>query len=55
VALDALIRAVRREFSRCEFAAIVGAQHVQLAAAFCLCSSLRAPDGVRRLSLAAKD
>jgi hypothetical protein len=41
VALNTLIHAVRREFSRREFAAVVGAQHVQLAAAL--------------LSLAAKD
>jgi hypothetical protein len=51
VTLNTLIRAVRREFSRREFAAIVGAQHAQLAAALCLHSGLRAPDGVRSLSL----
>jgi hypothetical protein len=55
VALNTLIRAVRREFSRCEFATIVGAQHAQLAAALCLRSGLCTPDGVRSLSLAAKD
>ena len=55
VALNALISAVRREFSRREFAAVVGAQDAQLAAAFCLCGSLRALDGVRSLSLAAED
>ena len=58
VALNALISAVRREFSRREFAAVVGAQHAQLAqlaAALRLRSSLRAPDGVRSLSLAAED
>jgi hypothetical protein len=55
VTLNTLICAVRREFSRREFAAIVGAQHVQLAAALCLRSGLRAPDGIRNLSLAAKD
>jgi hypothetical protein len=55
VALNTLIRIVRREFSRCEFAVVVGAQHAQLAAAFHLRSALRAPDGVRSLSLAAKD
>jgi hypothetical protein len=54
VALNIVIRAVRREFSRREFAAIVGAQYTQLAATLRLCSSLRAPDGVRSLSLAAK-
>jgi hypothetical protein len=42
VALNTLIRAVRREFSRREFAAVVGAQHAQLVAAL-------------RLPLAAKD
>src|SRR5512141_2509727 len=51
VALNALISAVRREFSRREFAAVVSAQHAQLAAALRLCSSLRMPDGVRSLSL----
>jgi hypothetical protein len=55
VTLNTLIHAVRREFSRREFTAVVGAQHVQLAAALCLRSGLRAPDGVRSLSLAAKD
>jgi hypothetical protein len=55
VALNTLIRAVRHEFSRREFTAVVGAQHAQLAAALRLCSGLRAPDGVRSLSLAAKD
>jgi hypothetical protein len=42
VALNTLIRAVQHEFSRREFAAI-------------LRSGLRAPDGVRSLSLTAKD
>jgi hypothetical protein len=55
VALNTLIRAVRCEFSRREFAAIVGAQHAQLAATLRLRSGLRAPDGVHNLSLAAKD
>jgi hypothetical protein len=55
VALNTFIRAVRREFSRREFIAIVGAQHVQLAAALCLRSGLCAPDGIHSLSLAAKD
>jgi hypothetical protein len=55
VAPNTLIRTVRREFSHREFIAVVGAQHVQLAAALRLCSSLRAPDGVCNLSLAAKD
>jgi hypothetical protein len=36
-------------------AAIVCAQHAQLAAALCFRSSMRAPDGIRSLSLAAKD
>jgi hypothetical protein len=54
VALNTLIRAVRREFSRREFTAVVDAQHVQLAAALRLGSDLRAPDGIRSLSLAAK-
>ncbi|RLM55124.1 hypothetical protein C2845_PM10G19930 [Panicum miliaceum] len=54
VALNALINAVRHEFSRREFAAVVGAHHAQLAAALRLRSSLRAPDGVRSLSLAAE-
>jgi hypothetical protein len=55
VALNTLIRVVRHKFSRREFAAVVGAQHVQLAVALCLRSDLRAYDGVRSLSLAAKD
>jgi hypothetical protein len=55
MALNTLIHAVRREFSRREFAAVVGAQHAQLTAALCLRSGLRAPDDVRSLSLAAKD
>jgi hypothetical protein len=55
VALNTLIRAVQHEFSRREFAAVVGAQHAQLAAALRLRSGLCAPDGVRSLSLAAKD
>jgi hypothetical protein len=55
VALNTLIRAVRREFSRHEFAAVVGAQHAQLAAALRLRSGLRAFDGIRSLSLAAKN
>jgi hypothetical protein len=55
VALNTLIRTVRREFSHREFTAIVGAQHAQLVATLCLCSSLRAADGVRSFSLAAKD
>jgi uncharacterized metal-binding protein YceD (DUF177 family) len=55
VALNTLIRAVRREFSHREFAAVVGAQHAQLAAALHLRSSLRMSDGVRNLSLAVKD
>jgi hypothetical protein len=53
--LNTLIHAVRREFSHCEFVAVVGAQHAQLAAALHLRSGLRASDGVRSLSLAAKD
>jgi hypothetical protein len=44
VALNTLIRAVRREFSRREFTTIIGAQHAQLAAALRL----------RSLSLAVK-
>ena len=36
-------------------AAVVGAQHVQLAAVLRLRSSLRVPDGVHSLSLAAED
>jgi hypothetical protein len=55
VTLNTLIRAVRRKFSRREFTVFVGAQHAQLAAALCLRSDLRTPDGVRSLSLAAKD
>jgi hypothetical protein len=55
VALNTLIRAVRREFSCREFAAVVGAHHAQFAAALRLRSGLCAPDGVRSLSLAAKD
>jgi hypothetical protein len=55
VELNTLICAVRREFNRCEFAAVVGAQHAQLVAALRLRSGLRAPDGVRSLSLAVKD
>jgi hypothetical protein len=55
VVLNTLIRAVRREFSRREFTAIVDAQHMQVAAALCLSSGLRVPDGIRSLSLAAKD
>jgi hypothetical protein len=55
LALNTLIRAVRCKFSRREFTAIVGAQHAQLAAALCLRSGLRATDGIRNLSLAAKD
>jgi hypothetical protein len=55
VALNTLIHVVRREFSRHEFATIVGAQHAQLAAALCLRSSLCAPDGIRSFSFVAKD
>jgi hypothetical protein len=55
VALTILIRTVRRKFSCREFAAVVGAQHAQLAAALRLRSGLRAPDGVRSLSLVAKN
>jgi hypothetical protein len=55
VALNTLIRTVRCEFSRREFATIVGAQHAQLAAAHRLRSGQRMPDGVHSLSLAAKD
>ena len=40
---------------RRELAAVVGAQHAQLAAALRLRSSLSTPDGVRSLSLAAED
>jgi hypothetical protein len=53
--LNTLIRAIRREFSRREFAAVVGAQHAQLAAALRFRNGLRAPDGVRSISLAVKD
>src|SRR6185437_5521322 len=49
------IRAVRRELGRCELAAVVGAQHAQLAAALRLRSGLSTPDGVRSLSLATED
>ena len=52
MALNALISEVRHEFSRREFAAVVGAQ---LAAALRLHSSLRACDGVHSFSLAAED
>jgi hypothetical protein len=55
VALNTLIRVVRREFSRRIFATVVGAQHAQFTAALGLHSSLRALDGVHSLSLAAKD
>jgi hypothetical protein len=55
VALNAFFSAIRCEFSRREFAAVVGAQHAQLAATLRLRRSLRAPDGVRSLSLAAED
>jgi hypothetical protein len=55
VALNTLICAVRREFSHHEFAAVVGAQHAQLAVALHLCSGLHALDSVCSLSLAAKD
>jgi hypothetical protein len=55
VALNALIRAVRRELSHSEFTAVVGVQHAQLAAALRLRSDLHTHDGVRSLSLAAKD
>jgi hypothetical protein len=55
VALNTLIRVVRRKFSCHEFAANVGAQHGQLAAALHLRSGLRTSDGVYSLSLAAKD
>jgi hypothetical protein len=50
VTVNTLIHVVRREF-----AAVVIVQHAQLAATLRLCSGLRAPDGVRSLSLAAKD
>jgi hypothetical protein len=53
--LNSLIHAVRHEFSHRKFVAVVGAQHAQLAAALHLRSDLHAPDGVRSLSLAAKD
>jgi hypothetical protein len=55
VALNALIRAVRRELSRREFAAVVGAQDAQLAAALRLRMDLHTLDGVRSLCLVAKD
>jgi hypothetical protein len=55
VALNTLISVVRCEFSHREFAAVIGTQHAQLAAALRLRSGLRAPDGVRSLTLAAKD
>jgi hypothetical protein len=55
VALNALIRVVRRELNHREFAAVVGAQHAQLVAALRLRSDLHTPDGVHNLSLAAKD
>jgi hypothetical protein len=50
VALNALIRVVRPELSRCEFA-----ENAQLATALCLRSDPHTPDGVRSLSLATKD
>jgi hypothetical protein len=53
--LNTLISAVRHEFSHHELATVVGVQHAQLTAALRLCSGLRAPDGVRSLSLATKD
>jgi hypothetical protein len=53
--LNALIRAVRHELCRREFTAVVGAQHTQLAVALRLRSDLHTLDGVRSLSLAAKD
>jgi hypothetical protein len=55
VALNTFIHTVRREFSHREFTAVIGVQHVQLAAALRLRSGLRAPDGIYSLSLAAKD
>jgi hypothetical protein len=55
VALNALIHAVRRELSRREFTTIVGAQHAQLVTTLHLHSDLPMLDGVRSLSLAAKD
>jgi hypothetical protein len=55
VVLNALISAVRREFSHGEFTAIVGVQYTQLAAALRLRSSLRTPDGLRSFSLTAED
>jgi hypothetical protein len=55
VALNALIRAVRRELSRREFAVVIDAQHAQLASALCLRNDLHTPDGVHSLSLATKD
>jgi hypothetical protein len=54
VALNTLIRTLRRKFRRREFVAVVGAQHAQLAAAL-LRSGLHASDGVRNLSLVVKD
>jgi hypothetical protein len=53
--MNALIRTVRRRLGHHEFAVIVGAQHAQLAPALRFRSDLRAPDGVRSLSLAAED
>jgi hypothetical protein len=55
VALNALIHAVRHKLRCREFAAVVSAQHAQLAAALRLRSDLHTPDGVCSLSLAAKD
>jgi hypothetical protein len=55
VTFNTLIHAVRREFSHREFTAIVGVQHTQLVAALYLSNGLHTPDGVRSLSLAAKD
>jgi hypothetical protein len=55
VALNTLIHIVRREFIHRKFIVIVGAQHAQLAATLCVRSDLHVPDGVRSLSLAAKD
>jgi hypothetical protein len=55
VALKALIRALQRELSRCEFTAVVSAQHAQLAAVLLLRSDLHTLDGIHSLSLAAKD
>jgi hypothetical protein len=53
--VNTVIHAVRHEFSRREFATVVGAQHAQLTTTLCLRSGLRAPDGVYNLSLAVKD